>query len=120
MPNTFIFFMLKQSRVYLFLDEIFYAFYKGNIYFVSTEDDGIVLSYTNKGEELWKEQIITISDFEDYVVQGVNYIVVVDNSKVLISFEASEVLEDRINKPTTEFAVLKAKFGTRVNDTIED
>ena len=94
--------------------------YKGNIYFISLEDDGIVSAYTNKGEELWKEQIITISDFEDYVVQGVNDIVVVDNSKVLVSFEASEVLEDRVNQPTTEFALLKTKFGTRVNDTIED
>ena len=94
--------------------------YKGNIYYVSLEDDGFVAAYTNKGEEIWKEYLVPIKDEGKYDVQSVTDIKVVNNSKVLISFEASKVLEDRKESPNRDFLLLKSKFGTRINDTLED
>ena len=94
--------------------------YKGNVYFVSLDDDGYVFAFTGSGEEIWKEPLIGIKHYNDYEVVAVNDIKVVDNSKILVSFDASKILEDRKEAETKEFAFFKSKFGTRVEDTLDD
>lgn len=93
--------------------------YKGNVYYISLDDDGYVACYTKTGEAVWKESLISITKLNDYEVKSVNDIVVVDNAKVIVSFDVSKVLEDRKESATREFAMFKAKFGTRITDTLD-
>ena len=53
-------------------------------------------------------------------VRGINEIVIVNNTDVLVEFEASKIHPDRKDPEEYEFAIFKTKSGIRVNDTLDD
>ena len=94
--------------------------FKGYIYYLSLDEDGYVACYTENGKEVWKESLVSGSDLSKFEVRGINEIAIVNNTDVLVEFEASKVYPDRKDPETYEFAVFKAKSGIRVNDTLDD
>lgn len=94
--------------------------FKGYIYYLSLDEDGYVACYTENGKEIWKESLVSRSDLSKFEVRGINEIAVVNNTDVLVEFEASKIHPDRKDPETYEFAVFKAKSGIRVNDTLDD
>lgn len=94
--------------------------FKGYIYYLSLDEDGYVACYTENGKEVWKELLVSGSDLSKFEVRGINEIAVVNNTDVLVEFEASKIHPDRKDPETYEFAVFKAKSGIRVNDTLDD
>ena len=94
--------------------------FKGYIYYLSLDEDGYVACYTENGKEVWKESLVSGSDLSKFEVRGINEIAIVNNTDVLVEFEASKIHPDRKDPETYEFAVFKAKSGIRVNDTLDD
>lgn len=94
--------------------------FKGYIYYLSLDEDGYVACYTENGKEVWKESLVSGSDLSKFEVRGINEIAVVNNTDVLVEFEASKIHPDRKDPETYEFAIFKTKSGIRVNDTLDD
>ena len=94
--------------------------FKGYIYYLSLDEEGYVACYTENGKEVWKESLVSGSDLSKFEVRGINEIAIVNNTDVLVEFEASKIHPDRKDPETYEFAVFKAKSGIRVNDTLDD
>ena len=93
--------------------------FKGNIYYLSIDDNGYVASFNNKGEILWKEPLISPNKYNKYEIKGINEIVVVDNTNVLVQFEVSKIHNDRKDPETFEFALLKSNSGIKLYDTLD-
>ena len=94
--------------------------FKGYIYYLSLDEDGYVACYTENGKEVWKESLVSGSDLSKFEVRGINEIAVVNNTDVLVEFEASKIHPDRKDPEEYEFAIFKTKSGIRVNDTLDD
>ena len=92
--------------------------FKGNIYYLSIEDDGYVAQFDRTGSIRWKEPLVSHSDQESFEVREIREIIVKDNSEVIAEFEASEVFDEYKNKEEIEFVKFKAMTGIRVDDTI--
>ena len=94
--------------------------FKGYIYYLSLDEDGYVACYTENGKEVWKESLVSGSDLSKFEVRGINEIAIVNNTDVLVEFEASKIHPDRKDPEEYEFAIFKTKSGIRVNDTLDD
>ena len=94
--------------------------FKGYIYYLSLDEDGYVACYTENGKEVWKESLVSGSDLSKFEVRGINEIAIVNNTDVLVEFEASKIHPDRKDPEEYEFAIFKTKSGIRVNDTVDD
>ena len=94
--------------------------FKGYIYYLSLDEEGYVACYTENGKEVWKESLVSGSDLSKFEVRGINEIAIVNNTDVLVEFEASKIHPDRKDPEEYEFAIFKTKSGIRVNDTLDD
>lgn len=93
--------------------------YRGNIYYLTLEDDGFVASYTSDGNLIWKESLVSQNDITKFEVREVNKIMISDYTNVIVEFKASKIYSDSKGPEEYEVVRFRAKSGIRIGDTLD-